>query len=174
MSLFGIFEDLRSLNQDEKTLATKVYKTSLPLDSIFIGNKTGLGGAPFTEHCYNSDQDEHTYILHMGPVGYTDSDSARDMPGFGMVRLIFVHELCHVWQGHHSTIRGGFMAKSLWAQLKSIVRTGNRNGAYDYTPGESWESYNVEQQANIVEDWFSNGSKDTDARYRYMRDNIWK
>jgi hypothetical protein len=174
MSFFGIFEDLRSLTQDEKDLAKKVYETFLPYGEIFIGNKTGFGGAPFTEHCYNSDEDAHTYILHMGPIGFTSCSSLAEMGGFGMVKVVFIHELCHVWQGHHSQIKGGFMAKSIYAQLKSIVRTGDRNNAYTYTAGQAWDSYNVEQQANIVEDWFKNGQSKTDDLFRYIRDNIRK
>ncbi len=39
---------------------------------------------------------------------------------------------------------------------------------------QDWGSYNVEQQASIVEDWFKNGSREDDPRFRYIRDNIRK
>jgi hypothetical protein len=43
---------------------------------------------------------------------------------------------------------------------------------YRYIPGQSWSSYNVEQQAHIVEDWFKGGEREEDPLYRYIRDDI--
>ena len=172
MSFFGLLEDVRSLNQGEIDLAKTVYRGFLPYDEIVVGNKTGIGGAPWTSHSYNPDWDEHTFTLHMGPNGYADCTSTGKMTGFGVINQIFIHELGHVWQGHHSIIQGGYMAKSLWAQLKSIVRTGDRNNAYTYTPGDPWDSYNVEQQANIIEDWFAGGASESGALFPYIRDNV--
>ena len=35
-----------------------------------------------------------------------------------------------------------------------------------------WDSFGVEEQAQIVEDWFKNGLKSSDPRFHYIRDNI--
>jgi hypothetical protein len=42
-------------------------------------------------------------------------------------------------------------------------------GSYDFKPGESWDSYDVEQQASMVERWFHNGEQKTDVLYPYIR-----
>ena len=160
-------EDYRKLTQAEKRLAQSVFDRFLPYDDISIGNHTGIGGAPWTKYSVIYD-----YTIHFGPSGYADATSTAVMRGFGVIRNIFIHELTHVWQGYHSHFSGSYMIQSGFAQLASIVRTGDRDGAYNYTPGQDWDSYNVEQQANIVEDWFKNGASTSHSLFPYIRDNI--
>jgi len=49
--------------------------------------------------------------------------------------------MTHVWQFHHGI---GVKSGSIIARL---------GAGYNYTRGEPWINYNVEQQASIVEDW---------------------
>jgi hypothetical protein len=94
------------------------------------------------------------------------------LPGFGRIREIFIHELTHVWQGAHRWLHGSYQVSSLLSQAWSLIRTGDRGNAYDYAAGQDWSSYNVEQQANIVEDWFTSGASSSHPLFRYIRDNI--
>jgi hypothetical protein len=63
---------------------------------------------------------------------------------------------------------------SMVSQGHAILMTGDRNTAYDFVPGQPWGSYNVEQQAYLVQNWFSDGmSTDADDKlYPYIEQNI--
>jgi hypothetical protein len=107
-----------------------------------------------------------TYFLHLGPAGYTSTAHMRPK---------LIHELTHVWQGANHVFNG-YVVSSLIMQGYFLITTGDRNNAYKYSQSDlgrvSWHSFNVEQQAQIVEDWFKNGKKEEDPRFCYIRDNI--
>ena len=44
--------------------------------------------------------------------------------------------------------------------------------AYAVVPGKSWDDYNCEQQATIIERWYGNGLSTTDPLYPFIRDHI--
>ena len=167
MSLFGIFEDTRSLLPNEITEAKKVFLDFLPYDQVVIGNILGLSNAPFTEHSYNPEYDETTYTLHVGPEGYQNTQATVKQ------RNRLIHELTHVWQGSHSFVSGGYQVSSLLLQgWHAVMSPDGRKGAYKYTSGAPWTSYNVEQQAHIVTDWYANGCSQADPLFPYIRDHI--
>jgi hypothetical protein len=74
----------------EDVLAKSVFLTFLPYGRILIGNQTGVGGAPWTQHFGG------TFTLHVGPVAYADCTSSRSTSGVGVIRNTFIHELTHV------------------------------------------------------------------------------
>ena len=171
----GFFEDTRSLTQGEKDLAKTVFKNKVSFDNVYIGNRTGIGNAPWTEYEYIDEIVGDRFILHMGPTGYTNAASDA-LIGKKKARNVFIHELVHVWQGQHSLLSGSYQLSSAMSQLWAIITTGGRQEAYKYKPGQDWDSYNVEQQAKIVEDWFAKGASESesDDLFRYIRDNIRK
>lgn len=92
-----------------------------------------------------------------------------------------VHELTHVWQGHNHVFYQQYMVESLIVQGVAVMTHGDRDVAYRYDgrPWGEWNSYNVEQQANIVGEWYSSnagtggGNQSTsDPRYFYIQNNI--
>ena len=156
----------RRLRDAEIALARTVFGSSLPYDLIYLCDNTGAWSRPFT----NSEPGGDHYFVHVGPI-YADATSTAAFDTFsdGTVACrycdVFIHELTHVWQGEH---RGGFIWNSLWHQAWD-------KDAYAYTAGAAWSSYNVEQQAHIVEDWFNArlGNRGAaDPRYRYITGNI--
>jgi hypothetical protein len=154
----------RKLNEWEVMETTKVFPLgSLPYERIYISDGLGCRQAPWTSrHALN-------YVIHLGPNGY------QDALGTPCLKRTFIHELVHIWQGQNSFVPWGFMINSAYHQLKSILLTGSRNGAYEYTLGETWSDFNVEQQANIIENWYASGMKETDDdAFVYIRDNIRK
>jgi hypothetical protein len=164
----GFFETTRKLSAEERALAEAVFETFLPYGNILVGDRTGIGGAPWTEHL------DGIFILHMGDVGYLDCTSSQSATGVGTICDTFIHELTHVWQGHHAWASGMYQLQSVVAQAKAILRTGSRNNAYVYALGAEWDSYNVEQQAAIVEDWFKDGMSSESPLFPYIRDHIRK
>jgi hypothetical protein len=155
----------RELRDDEKRLAASVFKTSIPLDKVRILPYTAPNGAAFTPPGCGI-----LYPICLGRTGFDNGITGyfARRPGD-----ILIHELTHVWQGVHGSTCFSYAINSLYHQAKSFFGGGSRDGAYDFTPGQPWDSYNAEQQASIVETWFANGSSSTDALFPYITDTIW-
>lgn len=149
----------RSLTGPEESEARRVFKTSIFLGRVEISDGLGFGERPYTSVGLS------VYTLHLGPDGFKDAISPR-------MRSTFIHELTHVWQGQHDTLGFGYMIESVISQGKSLITSGSTDGAYNYTVGKDWTDYNVEQQAEIVEDWYAGGMPENSAAFRYIRDNI--
>lgn len=163
----------RVLDKDEQALARSVFGPTLPpWDTIAITNGLGGAGRPWTNdgpffRGSNPMVPGMRYALNVGSVAYNDLTSTGPTYGllcdnFGRICDLFVHEMTHVWQAFNDS--NWTMARSAWAQ--------SFGAGYEYTPGDSWDSYNVEQQAHIVEDWYR--YKDTapsfaEDRYPYVR-----
>jgi hypothetical protein len=115
-----------------------------------LGPVPGLDN-PFTAHEFG------LFWINVGPEVYPDAALAQQYGGFGSRKAILIHEMTHVWQYYHGY---SVELRSLWA---------NRWGAgYNYTVGEEWGDYNVEQQAHLVEDWFMGGQSVSDPRFDYI------
>lgn len=164
----------RVLDKSEQDLARSVFGPTLPSwDSIAITNGLGASGRPWTNDGpfftgSNSMVPGMRYAINVGSVVFSDLTSTGPSLGilcgnFGRICDLFVHEMTHVWQAFNDS--NWTMARSAWAQ--SWFGAG-----YDYTPGDSWDSYNVEQQAHIVEDWHKYKDRYptlAEDRYPYVR-----
>lgn len=148
----------RLIKQREADQARKVFRETIPYGRVFVSN--GLG---FQQRAYTIPHPlmPGFYIIHIGQDGYTNAVSSNS-------EKTFIHELTHVWQGHNNIFPFGYVFNSIWHQATQ------GNGAYNYTPGSAWSSYNVEQQAQIVMHWWQQGGSESnnDPRWRYIRDNI--
>jgi hypothetical protein len=153
----------RHLTAPEKDLAKSVFADTLPgWWRINISDGLGYDDRPYT---YDSGIGFNYYTIHIGPGAYPDLTSTVRDTNAGIICNCFIHEMTHVWQYYH-----GYFVK-----LSSLAAQAcHGSAAYSYTSGGDWDSYNVEQQADIVEDWFNNGMKTSDPLYRYIRDNIRK
>jgi len=160
----------RLLNPREWQLVTKVFgKTLPPWKQIGIGNGLGAGGAPWTYEGY-FDESVHfpqtpdvRYAINIGDLVSEDLTSRGPTMGwlcgdFGTVCGLLVHEMTHVWQYFHGV-----------AVARKSAHAQTIGAGYSYTPGDPWDSYNVEQQAHIVEDWHDRGWSKTDILYPYIR-----
>jgi hypothetical protein len=92
-------------------------------------------------------------------------------PQRAMADRVLIHELTHIWQ--YQTRGTGYISNSVCAQVGAIIRTGDRNAAYEYRDQlgrPSIYDYNAEQQAHIVEDYFADSDLANNEHYqRYMR-----
>ncbi|MDP1770407.1 MAG: hypothetical protein Q8L74_16605 [Nitrospirota bacterium] len=161
---------IRTLLPDEIALAKSVFQNTLNYSIVRVTDTLGLGAKPWTT---NSPP---LYLLNVGgnfPNLAVDDDRRR----------LLIHELTHVWQAQH--LVPITMNSAVHQTLSAINNGGDVSGAYVYTAGKAWGQYNIEQQASIVAHWFmpsnrcvpnggpcGGGMKTTDARYRYIRDNI--
>jgi hypothetical protein len=168
----------RHPNNYEQCLMGMVFGRSLPdNDQIYIDSTFGLGTGPWTMYEEGGRLRRHrltrTWKIYMGPVGYPSCTAKTEMPGFGPVDAVFIHELTHIWQSSHDFFPDSFMAESALCQKVAEKATGNSAACYRYKPGASWLLYNVEQQAQIVEDWYTRGMKQgSDSLWPYIRDFI--
>jgi hypothetical protein len=161
----------RLLNKDEEALARQVFHDQLPYGRIHIANFFLPGNegvavtvASGTELIPIKSLTEYT--IYFGPEVF------RDGAHTVATRETFIHELTHVWQGYHSTFSWHYMVNSMLSQGRAIIFHGDRNKAYEFTAGQAWDSYNVEQQANIVESWFARGMETDSELYSYITENI--
>jgi hypothetical protein len=148
----------RRLNQQEWQLAQQVFQRTLPYRAVRVSSRIGLGDRPFTLNY--GIEDNHTYHLNVGTSGF----GGLELTPYS--RSLLIHELTHVWQSCHSVWPPTFIFNSLWHQ------TVSGGDAYKYTAGSAWDSYNVEQQASIVEDCFNGGLQPTGPLYPYVRDHL--
>jgi hypothetical protein len=151
-----IARKMRKLSGAETSLATRVFGDSLPsFGRIMITD--GLGPIPGYDNPYTEEK-MGLFFLNLGPEVYANAiDTSKYYSGYGRYDAIFIHEMTHVWQ----------YDKGYWVVLRSLW--ANTAGAgYNYTPGAPWDDYNVEQQAQIVEDWYKAGMSPTDARFVYI------
>jgi hypothetical protein len=132
------------LTQDERTEAQGIFGQSINLDLVRIV-RTNIIAAPTT-------------------LG----NNIRVPPDYSLSRRTLIHELTHVWQ--YQTKGTAYISDSLLHQAVASVTSGDRNAAYTYTvePGKSIHAYTAEQQAMIVEDYYSQTALRTNAEYVRM------
>jgi hypothetical protein len=69
--------------------------------------------------------------------------------GYSVNGQILIHELTHAWQIAHTT----FVSSVFWDAALAKVEG---SAAYRYgPPGPPWSTFNLEQQASIVDEWFA-------------------
>jgi hypothetical protein len=158
-----IVRNSRNLSGAEILLATNVFHQSLPpWPKIRITD--GLGPIPTYDNPYtNKAIISGNYEINVGPDVYPDATLDHWLPGFGKYRNIFIHEMTHVWQYYHgySVVSGSFWANTFGKGYDHTVEWKDR-----------WESYNVEQQAQLVENWFDDGMKESDKRFFFIENII--
>lgn len=153
----------RALMRDERIIAEAVFRGSIPYYRVEIDPGIGLGGRAFTLPFPLPVVSPIAlgYIIHGGPDAFS-----LGMHTSASLRATLIHELTHVWQGVHGYWATQYVHSSVWAQ------GWHGSHAYDYTPGLDWDAYNSEQQAKIVEDWFTGGQSEDSPLFRYIRDDI--
>jgi hypothetical protein len=149
---------------EEEQLARSVFGDQLPYGRIWLGKEYLKGATAAVTVATSPRGGSAEYVICWGdPVVYANGADHGDDK-----RATFIHELTHVWQGHHGYSAMGYMVGSIFAQgwhgVKDIIKhrrysdwDRHRSKAYVYSMndiGKPWTSFNVEQQGNIVEDWF--------------------
>jgi hypothetical protein len=150
----------RSLRDAEKQFAATVFGNTLPVSRIRVTNLS-RGNRKF---CI--PHGDGTILVCLGEMEEDPLQANR--------RATFVHELTHAWQIGHNA----FSANLIWEAAVNEVR--GRSWAYSYTlDGREWSKYWSEQQAQLVQDWYSIYANDlnsqaalNDPRFRYIQNNI--
>jgi hypothetical protein len=156
----------RSLTEDEQDLVQSVFGSSLSRpflrSKVMLHDDLGFGDRPYTSISAGIGR----YEIFMGDSVF---DTRANTPPF---KSTLIHEMTHVWQAHHSW----FGIAGVW--LSSIkCQVLQQGSAYWYGEGnldKDWGDFGKEAQAQIVEDWYTNGMSTSDPRFHYIRDNILK
>jgi hypothetical protein len=163
----------RELTQEEYNWANaEVFLGALPpRDRLVLTDTIGGGGRAFTFPRFDGK-----ITLNMGRDAFADP---RNYPGRAHGQT-FVHELVHACQIHHAKIDVGLLADA----LASKVCEATGGDPYEYGPADvDYRSLNLEQQAQIVSDWFAGAipagsnqtgvAKDVNSPYfRYIAENV--
>lgn len=152
------------ISYEEEQLARTVFAGQLPYGRIWLGKDYVTGATAPVTVATSPRRGSADYVICWGdPNVYNNGADHGDD-----TRATFIHELTHVWQGHHGHTAMGYMVGSVISQgyhgIKDIIRhrrysdwDRHRSQAYVYSMsdiGKPWGDFNVEQQGNIVEDWF--------------------
>jgi hypothetical protein len=153
-----------------------VFLGSLPpRERLVLTDTIGGGNRAFTFPRFDGK-----ITLNMGPDAFADP---RNYPGKPWGNT-FIHELVHACQIQHARMDLTLLADA----LASKVCEATGGNPYHYGPsGPDYSSFSLEQQAQIVSDWFSKhftkaSSVDnyglsseiatSDSYFRYIRDNV--
>ncbi len=150
------------LSQMQRDVANARFGASLDLDGIFITDKTGVGGRPFT-------------LAIAVPIGSPFNGVLPLVVFLNMGTLTpngntLIHELAHAWQAQHHANPAQYMENSVKSQALAIALntpigifdSAARGHAsfptlfpfspYAYVPGKPFGEYCAEQIASQVED----------------------
>ena len=134
-----------------------------------LRNATGTGFTDFTGALRSVTQFAGVanagFVMNVG-AAYPDMTRNDD------TKELLVHETCHVWQGHNDLSSMTYVLNSITHQCSGMIQGKSRNAAYAYTPGQNFSTYNAEQQASIVEDWYIAGEPGSGDLWPYIRDHI--
>ena len=156
MGLYG--DDERLLTSKEEKLIRDVFKTTdLPrLSQIRIRNGESPTGTAITI------RDGDDYSIMVGQRLF-DGDVAAMEPS------TLVHEMTHVWQWYQGTLSKAH-ALSAHAHRWAAGKLGGRGTNYLYEYDiltDSWDDMGFEGEAQLVEEWYSDGMGDEDHDKRY-------
>jgi hypothetical protein len=151
----------RHMTQEERWFVESVFGNTLPPnDQIILTNLSGIHGRAFV---YVNPTGQ--IIVNLGD-GF-DDPSGFTKEGYPIPGQLLIHEMTHVWQAHHATLKLGFVCQGILEQARHSLTDENI-----YKPGTGerpWDSYTNEQQAALIDRWFGNGclAEDSDNPYDY-------
>lgn len=169
----------REITQVEYDWANdRVFFGSLPpREKIVLTDTIGGDNRAFTFPRFDGK-----ITLNMGSAAFADP---RNCPGAPWGN-VFIHELVHACQIQHTNLDVALLADAFASKV--CEATQGVNAAYTYGPaGPDYSSFSLEQQAQIVSNWFSSyftkdksddnyglnsQSATSDPYFRYITDNV--
>jgi hypothetical protein len=128
----------RKLTAGEKALLRPIFINTLPYDDQFVARNDDQTGGPFNSFTPGFIPN---MAISLWSLDYSTASSSD--------KWVFIHEMTHVWQAFHgdNNIINGI---KIWASHSSY----DDAYYYDLTDNSKFRSYNMEQQASIVADYW--------------------
>lgn len=132
----------KPLNPDERKLLERIYGDSIDYDMVRVKRGGSTDWAGMAAHVVGN-------TIYM-PDHYYDASGNLTADG----RETLAHEAGHIWQNQNGG--GDYLHRALLAQGLATLKSGDRNGAYDwregFNDGKAFDELNPEQQASLIED----------------------
>lgn len=139
----------RPMTSQEIQFAQQVFASEIPFQNVMLSNLSSLNGRAFTA----PGVDGKTYC-NLGDAYNNPQTFTNGAYPFG--GEVLIHELTHAWQIAHNSFIPGFVCSGVVNQANYMFG----DDVYAYGPaGPNWSNFNLEQQAQIVNQWFA-GAKD--------------
>ena len=137
----------REMNSSEIEMASKVFQSSLNYGKVKFCNLLAKDGRAFTA----PGPDGFTYCC-FGAHYANDMSQATAMSAYPVAGEMMIHELTHAWQIQHNGFPAGYLCSAIINQTE--LSFGDNVYLYG-PPGPPWNTFNVEQQGQIVNEWFA-------------------
>jgi hypothetical protein len=136
----------RPMNPKERAFADRVFRGTIDFNKVVLTNLSHDNGRKFTIPSIGGAILVNLNDAYDDPVRY-QSPPDQDYPEPGAV---FIHELTHAWQIHNNNFLGVICG------LDSNYDYFDGRGRLSDTawPQRTWSTFNNEQQAHIVDDWY--------------------
>lgn len=134
----------RPLHPTEIAESKLVFLDTVPYDAITVSNVSDSNG-----NCFAAPGPTGNYLI--GASSSYD-DFLADHKGIHAL----IHELTHVWQ-MENTLSESYVSCDSLSEIvgeRTLDETAAYFKYYYYFPWQPWDSYNFEQQAQIVSDWW--------------------
>jgi hypothetical protein len=167
----------RAMTKEERAFASKVFMDKIPFDRITLTNMSHGGGRAYTIPSIDGsilvNLDDAPYD---NPATYSDQRLGSD---YSQPGSLFIHELTHAWQiANTSFVPGLIYDVSSNYSYHSGGDESHRLDNIEWSR-QPWSSFNLEQQAHIVDDWYGVFCNDlesfnalNDPAFHFISDNI--
>jgi len=137
---------IRRVEPFEQEFARKVFGGSIDFEKVRLTNLSGIGTAAFVAPTV-----DNTILVNIGNA--IDTPTTSVFPNYPAKGQLFIHELTHVWQIQHRSLKDGYVPGWL---CEGIAEKTEGQAAYQPgDPGPPWSSFGIESQASIVDRWFA-------------------
>ena len=136
----------RPMHSDERAFADRVFRGRIDFDRVILTNLSHDGGHKFTIPSIGQAILVNLDDAFDHPMTYQEA-AGSDYPEPGSV---FIHELTHAWQIANNSFLGVICGMDT-----NYDYYDSRGRVMDTAwPKRRWKTFNNEQQAHIVDDWY--------------------
>jgi hypothetical protein len=152
----GLSLQQREMTQAEKDFADKVFHGTVPFDNVVLTNLERDNDRKFAVPHVDG-----RVLLALGDFYDNPKDQATPPnTTYSTPGQVFIHELVHAWQITHTA----FLTEVFWDAAKNGVCDFFGGDPYTVpSPLPDWSSLNLEQQASVVDQWYSRHKAAIDA-----------
>jgi hypothetical protein len=132
------------MKPEEIAFADRVFMGKVDYSRVILTNLTHDGGRKYTIPSIDD-----SILVNLGDALDTPMSHAQPGTDYPEPGSVFIHELTHAWQITNRSLLGVLCGMSSNYDYFTGSRTSDKSW-----PGRAWSTFNNEQQAHIVDDWY--------------------